>query len=233
MVDKREANDAAPHQPQNRLTSESKLRRGKHHCPVCLSPLAKNATRTRLMRACTVCRARPSAVKRCSRCRVSGSVWENKRGAACQACGLHGSKATVILNADADRQLAMAGKVDHAVFVAMLAERFPTIAADIDNCSRGLLHMEMGALARAAQAAISDEDSVEVRKHFEFVDEVYSRGTADMINAVHVSYLENLSFDGKHGRRIKAREMLTSALQAALRGLEAYNAELFGRNRRG
>ena len=36
-------------------------------------------------------------------------------------------------------------------------------------------------------------------------------------------------FWGKHGKRIKAREMLSPGLQAALRGLEIYNAELFAR----
>ena len=50
-----------------------------------------------------------------------------------------------------------------------------------------------------------------------------------MKNAVHVSYLECLSFDGKHGKRIKAREMLSPELQAGLTALESYNAELFGR----
>ena len=100
----------------------------------------------------------------------------------------------------------MAGDVDRDAFVAMLAERYPSIAADIDESMSGLLHLEMGQLARAAQVAISDEDTVAVREHFRFIDEVYRRSTPEVKNAVHVSYLERLSFDGKHGKRIRARE---------------------------
>ena len=89
------SDDLPRHRPQNRATSESKLRRGGKHCPMCLAPLRKNAPRTRLMRACVVCRAHVSMEKRCLRC-ASEALWENKSGAACQACGLRGSKAAVI-----------------------------------------------------------------------------------------------------------------------------------------
>ena len=118
--------------------------------------------------------------------------------------------------------------VDRETFIVMLTERYPVVAADIDECARGLLHLEMGTLARAVQAAISDEDTAAVREHFRFIGEVYRRAAPEVKNAVHVSYLECLSFDGKHGKRIKAREMLSPELQAGLKGLEAYNAELFG-----
>jgi hypothetical protein len=124
----------------------------------------------------------------------------------------------------------MAGTVDREAFIVMLTERYPAVASDIDESMLGLLHLEMGALARAAQAAISDEDTASVRDHFRFIGEVYRRATREVKNAVHVSYLECLSFEGKHGKRVKARELLTPELRAGLAGLEAYNAELFGRN---
>jgi hypothetical protein len=118
--------------------------------------------------------------------------------------------------------------VDREAFIVMLTERYPAVAAEIDECARGLLHLEMGALARAAQSAISDENTAAVREHFRFIGEIYRRATPEVKNAVHVSYLECLGFDGK---RIKAREMLSPELQVGLRGLEAYNAERFGRRR--
>ena len=125
----------------------------------------------------------------------------------------------------------MVEMVDREAFIIMLTERYPAVAAEIDECARGLLHLEMGALARAAQSAISDENTAAEREHFRFIGEIYGRATPEVKNAVHVSYLECLGFDGKHGKRIKAREMLSPELQAGLRGLEAYNAELFGRRR--
>ena len=96
MPDEHQTEDVAPHQPQNRSSSASKLRRGKRHCPVCLSPLTKVHSRTRLMRSCSSCNAHPSHSKRCQRCGASNSIWENKQGAACRSCGHHGNKSLVI-----------------------------------------------------------------------------------------------------------------------------------------
>ena len=85
---------APKHRSQNRHDAASKLRRGGRHCPVCLAPLEKNATRTRLRRGCTACGAHPST-KRCARC-ASAALWEGRSGAGCTACGLAGAKAEVI-----------------------------------------------------------------------------------------------------------------------------------------
>ncbi|MDB5313718.1 MAG: hypothetical protein JWO38_7920 [Gemmataceae bacterium] len=126
----------------------------------------------------------------------------------------------------------MAEPIDRERFIALLTERYPAVAADVDECARGLLHLEMGALARATQAAISDEDKAPVRGYFAFIDEVFRLATPEVKNAVFVSYLERLGFDGRHGKRIGARELLSPQLQAGLRGLEEYNAELFRRRGR-
>ena len=94
----------------------------------------------------------------------------------------------------------MAPKIDHDGFVAMLVERFPAIAGDIDNSSRGLLHCEMATFARATQLAIDNHDMDTIRRHFEFIDEVFRMATPEVENAVNVSYLENLRFkSGKTG----------------------------------
>jgi hypothetical protein len=120
----------------------------------------------------------------------------------------------------------------HERFIELLTERFPAVVADIDDCARGLLHLEMGTLARNTQAAISNEDKSAVKEYFAFIDDVFRCATPDVKNAVFVSFLECLSFDGRHGKRIKARELLSARLQTGLRELEEYNAELFARQRK-
>ena len=85
-----------PHFPQNRDSSESKLRRDKKRCPICLRKLGKIVGRTRLLKFRQNCQARKSMDKRCKKCQAAGK-WENKIGAACQSCGLHGKKSVVIL----------------------------------------------------------------------------------------------------------------------------------------
>jgi len=114
----------------------------------------------------------------------------------------------------------MAGHVDHSRFVAMFSERFPDVAAEIDECERGLLCLEMGVLTRATQKAISEERMDAVRDHFRFVDDVLRLATPDVVNAIGVAYLEHLSFDGRHGKRINARELLSPGLRVLLFSLE-------------
>jgi hypothetical protein len=121
----------------------------------------------------------------------------------------------------------MPGKVDHLRFGEMLAARFPEIAATIDDCSRGLLHCEMGCVSHATNNAIKKGDVATVRQYFDFIDEVFQAAAPDVENAVYVSYLENVHFDSDEGKHIKARELLTSRLRNALSELEAYLAKLF------
>jgi hypothetical protein len=122
----------------------------------------------------------------------------------------------------------MAEQIDRDRFIALLTERFPEIAATIDDCSQGLLHLEMAALRRATQAAIDEQDRDTVRRHFQFIDEVFRQAAPEVENAVNVSYLENLRFNGRKAGPTRARELLTPRLQQALAELEEYLARLFG-----
>lgn len=121
----------------------------------------------------------------------------------------------------------MTEQIDRDRFIALLTERFPGIAASIDDCSQGFLHLEMATLARATQAAIDDQDRDTVRRHFKFIDEVFRQATPDVENSVNVSYLENLRFEGCKAAPTKARELLTPRLRQALAELEEYLARLF------
>jgi len=122
----------------------------------------------------------------------------------------------------------MSKRIGHQQFIALLIARFPEVAAAIDACSQGLLHNEMATLARATQAAIDNQDKATVVRHFEFIDEVFRDAGPDVENAVYVSYLENLRFEGRKATPTKARELLTPRLWQALVDLEEYLAKLHG-----
>src|SRR6266508_2719610 len=110
----------------------------------------------------------------------------------------------------------MAKQIDHSRFIGLLTERFPEVASTIDECSQGLLHPEMATLARATQAAIDDQDKPTVLRHFQFIDEVFRDAAPDVENAVNVSYLENLRFDGRKTAPTNARDLLMPRLRQAL-----------------
>ena len=124
--------------------------------------------------------------------------------------------------------MTMAGSVDRDRFIALMAERFPEVVADIDDCSRGLLHLEMGTFAVATQAAIDAQDKEVVKRHFQFVDEILRDAAPEVENAVHVSYLEHLRFEGRKAAPTQARGLLSPRLKRALADLEAYLARLHG-----
>ena len=109
-------------------------------------------------------------------------------------------------------------------FVDAVARTFPSVAADIDpEVEGGLLHLEMAALTRAAQAAIDSESRAEVMRHFRFADELFRRAGPDLKNAFYVSYLEHLNFGG---HRAFAEKLLPPALHAGWVEINEHMADL-------
>lgn len=107
-------------------------------------------------------------------------------------------------------------------FGGLLAERFPAVAAEIDDFERGLLHLEMAVLARATSRAIDLGDLQQVQAHVGFVDELFSDGGPALRNAVYVSYLENVFLGSEGPRYVLVRPMLSERLQTALSELEEH-----------
>jgi len=123
----------------------------------------------------------------------------------------------------------MAELIDHRGFIKLLTEKFPSVVAEIDDCSQGLLHLEMGAFSRATQAAIDTGDRDTVRRHFQFIDEIFSQAAPDVENAINVSYLEHLRFNGRKATPTRTLELLTPRLRVALDDLEAYLDKFHGK----
>lgn len=118
--------------------------------------------------------------------------------------------------------IRVGGLKDRGDFERMLGEQFPAVAAEIDDCERGLLHLEMAVLARATCRAIDTGDLHEVQAQIRFVDELFSEAGPDLENAVYVSYLENVFLGSDNLRYVSAREMLSKRLQTALADLEEH-----------
>ena len=110
--------------------------------------------------------------------------------------------------------------IDHQVFIQMLTDKFPSIAATIDEMDRGLLHLETGRFADATRAAIEAGDLETVAQHFRFVDEVLARADSDVENAIAVSYLEHLDLPLDDPKHIRARCMLSARQLRMYKALE-------------
>jgi len=107
-------------------------------------------------------------------------------------------------------------------FEESLAKRFPSIAAQIHETERGLLHLEMGAFARAICNAIDNGDLQEVAAHLAFIDELFVDAPPDLENAIYVSYLEDVFLGRDNERYSSARSRLSCRLADALVDLEGH-----------
>ena len=121
----------------------------------------------------------------------------------------------------------VAKKANREEFLRRLRAEFPAVYAGIYKCSRGLLHCEIGHLARATQEAIDSGDKPVVKQHIAFVDALLRDAGPKLESAIVVSYLEYLDFDGQKSAPAKARDLLTPRLRTALQDLELYLEELF------
>src|SRR5258706_2551923 len=86
-------------------------------------------------------------------------------------------------------------RIDRDKFIALLMERFPKIAASIDDVCARLLHLEMAVFAHATEAAMLAHEPEVVREHFDFAEELLTQAAEDVDNAIYVSYLELLPFE--------------------------------------
>ena len=84
----------------------------------------------------------------------------------------------------------------------------------------------MATFSRETQAAIDARDNETVKRHFRFINEVFRDAAPDVENAVNVSYLENLRFDGRKAGPTRARGLPPPRLHQALVDLEEYSAKL-------
>jgi hypothetical protein len=112
-------------------------------------------------------------------------------------------------------------------FIRSLTGRFPDVAASISEYARGLLHCEMGAFARATQAALDRGDFATAQAHFGFAEELWQVAGPALENALAVSYLENIDFGKRYGRSSPTRDMLPPGLRAGLSELEEHLRRLY------
>ena len=91
-------------------------------------------------------------------------------------------------------------KVDEPEFRRLLLKHFPEVAEEIEG-DEGLVHVEMSSLERLANSCIKSGDLDYLKKIYEFVGDLgrhQKEVEPNIINAVHVSFLEGLNFANKN-----------------------------------
>ena len=62
--------------------------------------------------------------------------------------------------------------IDHAKFLQMLTDEFPEVPEAFDECSKGLLHCEMGVFAGLTDEAISQGNYNKASRYLNFADRI-------------------------------------------------------------
>ncbi|HEU4754509.1 MAG TPA: hypothetical protein VFU47_15480 [Armatimonadota bacterium] len=104
-------------------------------------------------------------------------------------------------------------------FVRMALAEFPELREEFEEDS-GLLHLQMAAFARLAQRAKGQGDWETYGRCVRLADQLWRRADPELLNALNVSFLEHLDFEGPRGTR--AWEILTPALRKGWEDMQAY-----------
>jgi len=108
-------------------------------------------------------------------------------------------------------------------FCRMALAEFPELAEEFEEWA-DLLHLKMGAFARLTQGAKGDGDWEKYARCVRLADELFGSPSPDLENALNVSYLEHLDFEGPRGP--KAWEQLTPRLKAGWKEMQQYLEDL-------
>jgi hypothetical protein len=108
-------------------------------------------------------------------------------------------------------------------FSRMALTEFPELAEDFEEWS-DLLHLKVGAFARITQAAKDEGDWEKYVRCIRLADQLTADPSPDLENALNVSYLECLDFEGPRGPR--AWECLTPRLKSGWKDMQQYLQDL-------
>ena len=105
-------------------------------------------------------------------------------------------------------------RLAQAKFVQLVLAEFPQLGEEFAQ-AEGLLHLQMGAFSRFAQATIEHNDLDALKRCYELLAEILKTAPFEVENAIYVSFLEHLDFESSpYGA--KARHLLPPVLRKAL-----------------
>lgn len=111
-------------------------------------------------------------------------------------------------------------RMNEAKFLALALAEFPSLGEEFAE-EEGSLHLQMAAFSHLAQAAIERNDLATLKLCYSLLEEAVKSATLDVENAIYVSFLENLDFEGSpYGA--EAKRLLPPLLSKMLAELEAH-----------
>ena len=118
---------------------------------------------------------------------------------------------------------------DSSTSIDYIESRFPAIAEDLrDEVISGLLHPRMGVFSHLAQDAVDRGDADLWQEVTETFITIWRDCTPDVINALNVSFLEHLQFNGGKRARSWAYKAMPEQMRKAWDDMYEHNCKLHG-----
>ncbi|SMB96535.1 hypothetical protein SAMN00120144_2582 [Hymenobacter roseosalivarius DSM 11622] len=96
-------------------------------------------------------------------------------------------------------------------FLQHLVKQFPAIDSEVmDEDYNGLIHLQVGCLARYANNCLSTVRLDELRRVFDFFHKTLKKVDSNTENALYVSFLERVEMEGDSINAKQARMLLQS-----------------------
>ncbi|MDD5058808.1 MAG: hypothetical protein PHQ60_13145 [Sideroxydans sp.] len=111
-------------------------------------------------------------------------------------------------------------QIGRADFLKQVTLYLPEVAARIEDSDFGSVHLEVGAMKLATNAAIKQRDWVTVRGHLFMMIDLYDRADAELQDALRISYLEALFLGETSASYLEARSLLSRPIENMLRQSE-------------
>lgn len=112
-------------------------------------------------------------------------------------------------------------------FRCLVAREFPQLREELEHWEDDLWHLQMGEVLNFTQEAIEARSFDVVRKSFEIAITALKSGDAALLNAIYVTFLEQLDFRSDAGK--EALLLLPAELKKGRYAVLDYNEKLLGR----
>ena len=114
-------------------------------------------------------------------------------------------------------------KFSLANFGDLLLAEFPALRQDFEDFA-SLPYIQMGGFARLVQSAKGEADWETYAKAMAIADQLWASADDELRNALNVSFLEHIDFEGPRGSH--AWSLLSKTLQNAWTSMSDYNQRL-------
>lgn len=112
-------------------------------------------------------------------------------------------------------------------FLRFVIREFPQLREELEYWDDDLSHLQMGEFLHFTQRAIEARSFDVVRKSFEIVTTALKSGDAALLNAIYVSFLEQIDFRSDAGK--EAMLLMPSELKEGRYQILDYDKKLLGR----